>query len=109
MGQWTNGRTLGLLVVTLARDDEQRAVHNLVDKPVRSVNAHARKTKPTMFQMFRLAYGRGACLPGASLNVLDESVYALERLPVLGLPPDVVVPGRVAPDLPRLCLNELVL
>lgn len=109
MGQWTNGRTLELLVVTLARDDERRAVHNLVDEPVRCINAHTRKSKPTMLQVLRFAYGRGACLPGASLNVLDEPVYALERLPVLGLPPDVVVPRRVAPDLPHLCLNELVL
>src|SRR6266540_1450284 len=31
-------------------------------------------------------------------DVFDQSVDAFEQLPILGLPPDVVIPGELVPD-----------
>ena len=93
----------------LAGDDEQRIALDLVDQPVRGVYAHAGQPEAAVLQALRLAHGGGAGLAGAPLDVFDELVDPLQGLPVLGLPPYVVVPGGIAPDLPHLRLDQLVL
>jgi len=79
----------------VAQLGDQEAVFGwFVDDPVLIIDAAGPIARQGMPQRFRFAYS----LEGVPADLLEESIDALERLAVMPLPMEVIVPGFLRED-----------